>query len=132
MPKDESYRIRCIDCKRGVNGNKDCGAGWYRIDPNSACYLGEALPNSNPKKGKIHRILPGQKFYEKGIEGTTQIHKARKEHTCDFCGCKTHPGSEYLANFIFNPDDTIRGKRFLKSCMECKASIIVCLATKGR
>ena len=124
MPKDESYNIRCIDCKRGVNGNHDCGAGWYNIDTLSGCYLGEALPDSDPKKGKIHRKLPGQKFYEKACEGTTQIHKARKEHTCDFCGKKINPGNEYLANFIFNPDDTIRGERFLKSCMECNASVI--------
>lgn len=124
MPKDESYRIRCIDCKRGVNGNQDCSAGWNNIDPISACYLGEALPDSDPKKGKIHRKTPAQRFYEVTSEGVTQIHKARKEHKCDFCGRKICPGSEYLANFIFNPDDTIRGKRFLKSCMECNASMI--------
>lgn len=124
MPKDESYRIRCIDCKRGVNGNQSCSAGWHNIDPNSACYLGEALPDSDPKKGKVYRKFPGEKFYQRTLDGTTQIHKARKEHTCDFCGCKINIGSEYLATFVNNPENTISGKRFFKSCMNCNACII--------
>lgn len=65
------------------------------------------------------------KFTDKLPEGITkQVHKTRKEHTCDFCGRKIYKDREYLANFIFNPDDTIRGKRFLKSCMECNVSMI--------
>lgn len=124
MPKDESYRIRCIDCKRGINGTQDCGAGWNNRSPLLGCYIGSALPDNDPNKGKIPDKIPGNRFYEESIYGITKKHRAKKEHKCNFCDGTIYKGESYLATFVRNPEDLINERRFWKSCMSCGATII--------
>lgn len=115
--------INCINCKTGINGDKSCGSGAFNTSPELGCFLGEELPNTDPNKGKIPK-RSNDKFYERTCDGTTQIHRARKKHTCDFCGRTIYPNEEYYATFVRRPQDTYSEQRFLKSCKDCNGTII--------